>query len=74
MGSSAQIIELAGVIHTRTVKIEEFLSPDNIPQASFDIDSPLVVPPPEPLSSAKEEVLNALDQFHASLLVLCRIS
>ena len=40
----------------------------NVPQASFDIDSPLAVPLPEPLSSAREEVLDALDQLHALLL------
>ena len=68
MRPSTQILELAGVIHARTVKIEEFLSVHNVPQASFDIDSPLAVPLPEPLSSAREEVLDALDQLHALLL------
>ena len=68
MHPSAQILELAGIIHTRTIKIEEFMSVHNVPQASFDIDSPLAVPLPGSLSSAREEVLDALDQLHALLL------
>ena len=68
MVSTARISELAATIHTHVDEIERFMSVHSVPQASFDIDSPLAVPLSEPLSHAREEVLDALDQLHALLL------
>lgn len=68
MVSTARISELAATIHTHVDEIERFMSMHNVPQASFNINSPLAVLLPEPLSDAREEVLDAHDQLHALLL------
>ena len=68
MPPSPRISELAATIQNCTAEIEEFMSMHNVPQATFDIDSPLTVDLPPSLSNAREEALDALDQLHALLL------
>lgn len=68
MSSSKRLSELATQIQLHTSEIEQHLLLNGGQTLSFDVGSPPSLDLPPPLALAREHVLDAMEQLHASLL------
>lgn len=68
MSSSGQLSKLVADIRVNVSRIEDYLTANDLPQTSFDLESPLAVQLSQPLEKAREDVLEALTSLHARLL------
>ena len=68
MSPSGNLSQLAATIHSRVSQIEDYMKKNDVAHATFDIDSPVDVQLPPPISGLREETLEALSELHELLL------
>lgn len=64
----SRIVELTTIISVNTAKIDQYISKNNLPQPSFDVDGPVSLNLPQNLQEIREDVLNASLELSELLL------
>ena len=62
--ATSRIVTLAKVVEANTVKLDEYLEKNNLPQPSFDVDAPLMYQLPPDIAAAQENLTAALDELY----------
>lgn len=71
MTTTTTISELASIIATNTAKFDKYLSSNNLPSPSFDVDAPstsLIPPEAEEIEAARAAVIDATTKLHRLML------
>lgn len=58
-----RIVKLATIIHNKTLKVDAYLTSENLPTPSFDISCPATLPLPPHTQAAQEAILEATDEL-----------
>lgn len=69
--TTTTISELASIIATNTAKVDKYLSSNNLPSPSFDVDAPstsLIPPEAEEIEAARAAVIDATTKLHRLML------
>ena len=61
--TTSPIVTLAKEVEANTTKFNEYLERNNLPQPSFDIDTPLMYQLPPDIAASQENLTAALDEF-----------
>lgn len=64
----SRIVELTTIISVNTAKIDRYISENNLPQPSFDVNGPASLTLPQDLQDIREDVLNASLELSELLL------
>ncbi|MCJ1387604.1 hypothetical protein MMC18_000447 [Xylographa bjoerkii] len=62
--ATSHIVTLAKVIEANTTKLSEYLEKHNLPQPSFDADTPLMYQLPPDIAAAQDALTAALDELY----------
>ena len=68
MAQTRRIVELAAIIHSGTVKIDQYLESKDIVSPSVELDAPVAFDLPDSIATSRNAVLDATDELHALLL------
>ena len=63
-----RIVALSSKIHENTQKIDAYLEANNLPNPTFDISYPPLVPLPSDIQALQDTVLEATDELTALML------
>ena len=66
--ANSRLVELASIISHNTVKIDEYLTANNLPKPSFDITSPIQLTLSKELQIARDDIVNANTELSELLL------
>lgn len=68
MASSRVLLELTNTIQQNTVKVDDFIIANGLPEPSFDASYPPVLPLSPEVEAARDAALEALDELRAHLM------
>ena len=68
MTSPSRIVDLAAIIHNNTNKVDQFIQREGLPSPSFGTETPPQLNLPADITSARDAVIEAMDELHALLL------
>ena len=66
--TKSRILELASTISENTAKIDQYLTSNDLPKPSFEIDSPVNLALPKTLEAARDAVIDANTELSELLL------